>query len=96
MQGLAKLLVIDDDAPSRLNISNILEFVGESCEAVSSDQLGDVDWSAVWSGCIVGNISAGHAATAVMAHLKEAYHIPLLVMGSFPLPVDDLPNFVGE
>ncbi|AXY00576.1 hypothetical protein D1115_04345 [Vibrio alfacsensis] len=29
MQGLAKLLVIDDDAPSRLNISNILEFVGE-------------------------------------------------------------------
>ncbi|AYO10066.1 sigma-54 dependent transcriptional regulator [Vibrio campbellii] len=96
MQGLAKLLVIDDDAPSRLNISNILEFVGESCEAVSSDQLGDVDWSAVWSGCIVGNISAGHAATAVMAYLNEAYHIPLLVMGSFPLPVDDLPNFVGE
>ncbi|AXB32109.1 sigma-54 dependent transcriptional regulator [Vibrio campbellii] len=96
MQGLAKLLVIDDDAPSRLNISNILEFVGESCEAVSSDQLGDVDWSAVWSGCIVGNISSGHSATAVMAHLNEAYHIPLLVMGSFPLPVDDLPNFVGE
>ncbi|AUW04308.1 sigma-54 dependent transcriptional regulator [Vibrio campbellii] len=96
MQGLAKLLVIDDDAPSRLNISNILEFVGESCEAVSSDQLGDVDWSAVWSGCIVGNISAGHSAMAVMAHLNEAYHIPLLVMGSFPLPVDDLPNFVGE
>ena len=96
MQGLAKLLVIDDDAPSRLNISNILEFVGESCEAVSSDQLGDVDWSAVWSGCIVGNISAGHSATAVKAHLNEAHHIPLLVMSSFPLPVDDLPNFVGE
>ena len=96
MQGLAKLLVIDDDAPSRLNISNILEFVGESCEAVSSDQLGDVDWSAVWSGCIVGNISAGHSATAVKAHLNEAHHIPLLVMSSFPLLVDDLPNFVGE
>ncbi|AIV06384.1 MULTISPECIES: sigma-54 dependent transcriptional regulator [Vibrio] len=96
MQGLAKLLVIDDDAPSRLNISNILEFVGESCEAVSSDQLGDVDWSSVWSGCIVANISAGQAATAVMTQLNEAYHIPLLVMGSFPLPVDDLPNFVGE
>ncbi|EDP59153.1 sigma-54 dependent transcriptional regulator [Vibrio sp. AND4] len=96
MQGLAKLLVIDDNAASRLNISNILEFVGESCEAVSSDQLGDVDWSAIWSGCIVVNLCAGHAATAVMARLSQAHHIPLLVMGTFPLPVDDLPNFVGE
>ncbi|HCE3065161.1 TPA: sigma-54-dependent Fis family transcriptional regulator [Vibrio parahaemolyticus] len=96
MQGLAKLLVIDDDASSRLNLSNILEFVGESCEAVGSEQLGDVDWSSVWSGSIVGNISAGRAATAVMTRLNDAYHIPLLVLGSFPLPVDDLPNFVGE
>lgn len=31
-----------------------------------------------------------------MARLNDAYHIPLLVLGSFPLPVDDLPNFVGE
>lgn len=65
MQGLAKLLVIDDDASSRLNLSNILEFVGESCEAVSSDQLGDVDWSELWSGCIIGNISSASAATTV-------------------------------
>ncbi|BBM64108.1 sigma-54 dependent transcriptional regulator [Vibrio alfacsensis] len=96
MQGLAKLLVIDDDAPSRLNISNILEFVGESCEAVSTDQLGDVDWSGVWAGCIIGNVSAGRAATTLMAHLRQAHHIPLLVLGPFPLSVDDLPNFVGE
>jgi sigma-54 specific flagellar transcriptional regulator A len=96
MQGLAKLLVIDDDASSRLNLSNILEFVGESCEAVSSEQLGNVDWSELWSGCIVGNISSGSAATTVMAHLNDAYHIPLLVMGRFPLSVDNLPSFVGE
>lgn len=96
MQGLAKLLVIDDDASSRLNLSNILEFVGENCEAVSSDQLSDVDWSSVWSCCIVGNIPAGQAANTVISHLNSAYHIPLLVMGRFPLPVDDLPNFVGE
>ncbi|MCS0394748.1 sigma-54 dependent transcriptional regulator [Vibrio diabolicus] len=96
MQGLAKLLVIDDDASSRLNLSNILEFVGENCEAVSSDQLSDVDWSSVWSCCIVGNIPAGQAANTVISHLNSSYHIPLLVMGRFPLPVDDLPNFVGE
>jgi len=96
MQGLAKLLVIDDDASSRLNLSNILEFVGENCEAVSSDQLGDVDWSELWSGCIIGNISSASAATTVMAHLSDAYHIPLLVMGRLSLPVDDLPSYVGE
>ena len=86
MQGLAKLLVIDDDASSRLNLSNILEFVGESCEAVSSDQLGDVDWSELWSGCIIGNISSASAATTVMAHLSDAYHIPLLDVWN-PLPL---------
>ncbi|MEX3073722.1 sigma-54 dependent transcriptional regulator [Vibrio alginolyticus] len=96
MQSLAKLLVIDDDASSRLNLSNILEFVGESCEAVSSDKLGDIDWSEQWSGCIVGNIWPDSAAETVREHLNNAYHIPLLIMSSFPLPVDDLPSFVGE
>ncbi|CAM2747807.1 sigma-54 dependent transcriptional regulator [Vibrio mytili] len=96
MQGLAKLLVIDDDATSRLNLSNILEFVGESCEAVSSDQLIELDWSGLWSGCIVGNIEVGSASTNVVTHLSRANHIPLLLMGDFPLSVDHLPNFVGE
>jgi sigma-54 specific flagellar transcriptional regulator A len=31
-----------------------------------------------------------------MSYLKQAHHIPLLVMDSFSFPVDDLPNFVGE
>lgn len=96
MQSLAKLLVIDDDESSRLNLSNILEFVGESCEAVSSDKLGDIDWSELWSGCIVGSISSDSAAETVRAHLSDAYHVPLLIMSSFPLPVDELPSFVGE
>ncbi|TMX32777.1 sigma-54-dependent Fis family transcriptional regulator [Vibrio rotiferianus] len=96
MQGLAKLLVIDDDAPSRLNISNILEFVGESCDAVSSKQLDEVDWSGVWSGCIVGNISNAQTMTQVIAYLSQAHHIPLLIMGPLPLSVDELPNYVGE
>ncbi|MDF2153727.1 sigma-54 dependent transcriptional regulator [Vibrio sp. CAU 1672] len=96
MHGLAKLLVIDDDAQSRLNLSNILEFVGESCEAISSDQLDHVDWSTVWSGCIVGNINGGSTITAVLSQLNDSHHIPLLVMGSLSHPVDDLPNYVGE
>ncbi len=96
MQSLAKLLVIDDDDSSRSNLSNILEFVGESCKAVSSEQLGDIDWSDLWSGCIVGNILSDSAAESVRGHLNNAYHIPLLMMGRFPLPVDELPSFVGE
>jgi sigma-54 specific flagellar transcriptional regulator A len=73
-----------------------LEFVGESCDAVSSKQLDEVDWSGVWSGCIVGNISNAQTMTQVIAYLSQAHHIPLLVMGPLPLSVDELPNYVGE
>lgn len=48
MQSLAKLLVIEDDAAIRLNLSVILEFVGEQCEVIESTQLAQVNWSAVW------------------------------------------------
>uniref|UniRef100_UPI003F586116 hypothetical protein n=1 Tax=Vibrio cholerae TaxID=666 RepID=UPI003F586116 len=48
MQSLAKLLVIEDDAAIRLNLSVILEFVGEQCEVIESTQIDQINWSAVW------------------------------------------------
>ncbi|CSA31766.1 flagellar regulatory protein A [Vibrio cholerae] len=50
MQSLAKLLVIEDDAAIRLNLSVILEFVGEQCEVIESTQIDQINWSAVWVG----------------------------------------------
>ncbi|MCG9679525.1 sigma-54 dependent transcriptional regulator [Vibrio sp. Isolate23] len=96
MQGLAKLLVIEDDAQARINLSNILEFVGEQCEAISSAQLNDVNWSDVWAGCIVGSLQNNHFSTQLSSQLSQANHIPLLIAGTHSYPVEEMTNYVGE
>ncbi|MCG9748927.1 sigma-54 dependent transcriptional regulator [Vibrio brasiliensis] len=96
MQGLAKLLVIEDDANARVNLSNILEFVGEQCEAISSDQLDDLDWSRVWAGCILGSLNDKKLSTKLSDKLSKANHIPLLIAGKHSYPVEELTNYVGE
>ncbi|CAM2851470.1 sigma-54 dependent transcriptional regulator [Vibrio neptunius] len=96
MQGLAKLLVIEDDAQARINLSNILEFVGEQCEAISSAQLNDVNWSDVWAGCIVGSLQSQNFSTQMSTRLSQANHIPLLIVGTHSYPVDEMTNYVGE
>ncbi|EAQ54219.1 sigma-54 dependent transcriptional regulator [Vibrio sp. 10N.222.54.F12] len=95
MQGLAKLLVVDDNAQNRHNLSTILEFVGESCEVISSEQAYKVDWSLQWAGCIIGSIKAKGFAL-LNEKLVHVNHIPLLVIGKNDYPVDELTNFVGE
>ena len=72
MQGLAKLLVIEDDAQARINLSNILEFVGEQCEAISSAQLNDVNWSDVWAGCILGSLQSQNFSTQMSTQLSPS------------------------
>ncbi|NOI76767.1 sigma-54-dependent Fis family transcriptional regulator [Vibrio coralliilyticus] len=96
MQGLAKLLVIEDDAQARINLSNILEFVGEQCEAISSAQLSDVNWSDVWAGCIVGSLQDHNFSTQLSTQLSQANHIPLLIAGTHSYPVEEMTNYVGE
>lgn len=96
MQGLAKLLVIEDDAQARINLSNILEFVGEQCEAISSDQLDDLDWSRVWAGCILGSLNDKKLSAELSDKLSKANHIPLLIAGKHSYPVEELTNYVGE
>ncbi|CAV17811.1 MULTISPECIES: sigma-54 dependent transcriptional regulator [Vibrio] len=95
MQGLAKLLVVDDNAQNRHNLSTILEFVGESCEVISSEQAHKVDWSLQWAGCIIGSIKAKGFAL-LNEKLVHVNHIPLLVIGKNDYPVEELTNFVGE
>ncbi|MEF1283858.1 sigma-54 dependent transcriptional regulator [Vibrio sp. M250220] len=96
MQGLTKLLVIEDDVQARINLSNILEFVGEQCEAISSDQLDDLDWSRVWAGCILGSLNDKKLSTKLSDKLSKANHIPLLIAGKHSYPVEDLTNYVGD
>ncbi|MGO2320106.1 MAG: sigma-54 dependent transcriptional regulator [Vibrio toranzoniae] len=96
MQGLAKLLVVDDNAQDRHNLSTILEFVGESCEVISSEQARKVDWSLPWAGCIIGSIKGKGFNILLNEQLVHANHIPLLVISKNNYSVDELTNFVGE
>lgn len=96
MQGLAKILVIEDDAQARINLSNILEFVGEQCEAISSRQLEEPNWSGLWGGCIVGSLIGDSLPASLSEKLASANHIPLLIAGTHSYPVDELTNYVGD
>ncbi len=96
MQGLAKLLVIEDNAQARTNLSNILEFVGEQCEAISSNQILDIDWSQLWAGCIIGSLQDDQFTAELSEKLLKANHIPLLIAGKYSYPIDEFTNYVGE
>ncbi|WP_428771771.1 sigma-54 dependent transcriptional regulator [Vibrio sp.] len=96
MQGLAKLLLIEDDAQARTNLSNILEFVGEQCLAISSDQVEQVNWSGLWAGCIVGSLLGDKLPEALVEKMTQAHHIPLLVADKQSYVLDDFPQYVGE
>lgn len=96
MQGLAKLLVVEDNAQERVNLSNILEFVGEQCEIISSNQLNDLDWSKIWSGCIIGSINGSKLTPELSEKLSASHHIPLLIAGKHSYSLEDYPHFVGE
>ncbi|MGX9417229.1 sigma-54 dependent transcriptional regulator [Vibrio sp. RC27] len=96
MQGLAKLLVIEDDPTTRQHLSIILEFVGELCDVVTSSKIDKIDWSLPWAGCILGSMEYGTISTELREHLSKANHIPLLVANQQPYSIDEFPNFVGE
>ncbi len=96
MQGLAKLLVIEDDPSIRLNLSIILEFVGELCEVIESSQVDQVKWSTTWSGCIIGSVNDQKLPEALVSYLTKANHIPLLVAGKQPYTLEEFPHYVGE
>lgn len=96
MQGLAKLLVIADDSQVRTNLITVLEFVGQHCLVVSSEQLDQIDWSQPWSAGIIGALADSKLSHRLLSKLNQANHIPLLVTSQFTGSVESLTNFVGE
>ncbi|ASK54791.1 sigma-54-dependent Fis family transcriptional regulator [Vibrio tarriae] len=96
MQSVAKLLVIEDDAALRLNLSVILEFVGEQCEVIESTQIDQINWSVVWGGCILGSLRGQALSEQLIQSLAKANHIPLLVANKQPYSLEEFPNYVGE
>ncbi|SHE94156.1 sigma-54 dependent transcriptional regulator [Vibrio gazogenes] len=96
MQGLAKLLVIEDNPAIRQQINIILDFVGEPCEVIESSQFEQIDWSDVWAGCLLGSLQSGHLSETVQTRLQDLTHIPLLMMDQQPYSLETFSNYVGE
>ncbi|OLQ89218.1 sigma-54-dependent Fis family transcriptional regulator [Vibrio ponticus] len=96
MQGLAKLLVIEDDAQAQINLASILDFVGEQCEVVNAAQIDSLDISGIWSGCIIGSIDKAEHAAKLNEKLSYASHIPLLILNSSFAYAEDFTNYVGD
>lgn len=96
MLGLLKVLVIEDDAQLRTNLSNIFEFVGEQCHAIDSSEIESIDWTLPWSGCVIGSLQNSQVPVSLNQHLTMATHIPLLVVGSHPYSFEHKAQYVGE
>ncbi len=96
MQGLAKLLVIEDDPTTRQHLSIILDFVGEQCDVIESSQTDQINWSEIWAGCILGSMNGKALSSELKEKLLKANHIPLLIADKQPYCLDEFPNYVGE
>ncbi|KEY91534.1 polar flagellar protein [Candidatus Photodesmus blepharus] len=96
MQGLSKILVIEDDAQVRVNLENILKFLGEQCEVITLEQIEELDWSALWSGCVVGSLYSKKFPIQLIQKLANADHIPLLIAGKHSYPIESYPQYVGN
>ncbi|PJC88272.1 sigma-54-dependent Fis family transcriptional regulator [Vibrio sp. HA2012] len=96
MQGLAKLLIIEDDTQMQSHLSSIFEFIGEHAEVLGSDVIDRVDFSKAWVGCVIGSINNPSTVAALSEKLGRAVHIPLLALSTSVLQLEDLPHYVGE
>jgi len=96
MQGLAQLLVIEDDQQVKHDLSIILDFIGEQGKVISSDQLDQIEWSGAWAGCILGSLDPSADLARITKYLRQSNHIPLLVLSSNVIKVEEFPHFVGE
>ena len=96
MQGLATLLVIEDDTEMQSRLTTIFEFIGEHAEVLGSDAVDKLDFTQTWSGCLLGSINNQSNTTILRDELERAVHIPLLALGDSSIQLEDLPHYVGE
>nr|WP_086941116.1 sigma-54 dependent transcriptional regulator [Thaumasiovibrio occultus] len=96
MQGVAKILVIDDEAQSRHDLGVIFEFVGEPCVCLPLSLVEKTLPEHAWKACFVGKIASKRALTAVLDTINEQTHLPMLALREHHELLSSFPNYVGD
>ena len=96
MQGLEKILLIDDDQQHRHDLSVILQFVGIDHVAMATCELNNAIWGQNWAGCLFGTIESTSLRNDVLNTLKKHHHIPVVSLLSDVEKLAELPNYVGN
>ncbi len=96
MQSVAKILVIDDDAQSRHDLSVIFDFVGEQCQAVPLQDVDETLSKNSWNACFIGKVTSKKTLLATLEKLSNDKHIPLIGFQEHHEILSSLSNYVGE
>ncbi|MFS1875154.1 sigma-54 dependent transcriptional regulator [Enterovibrio norvegicus] len=96
MQGLAKILVIEDDEKFRHDLGVILEFIGEQYLLCSTTELNEMHWKQAEGACFLGNIHSPQRLSQVLENLAINNHIPVIALSKHKTELSGLANFVGE
>ncbi|WP_413110713.1 sigma-54 dependent transcriptional regulator [Thaumasiovibrio sp. DFM-14] len=96
MQGVAKVLVIDDEPQSRRDLGVIFEFMGKKVHAIALSELDETLNTQPWQACFVGHIHSNHKLRPALETLFSSRHIPLIGFEEHYGLFSELPNYVGE
>lgn len=96
MQGLAKILVVDDDQQHIRNLGVILEFIGEGYQWATSSDFDTIAIAQGWNAVLIGHIASTSALDRIIASLQTHGHIPILTLPGHHELLVHLPNYVGE
>lgn len=96
MQGLTKILVIEDDETFRHDLGVILEFIGEQYLLCSADELTDTHWKHAEEVCFLGHVYSPECLAKIIDNLTVNKFIPIIALPKYKTELSALPNFVGE
>lgn len=96
MQGIPKILIIDDNLSFQQNLSVILDFVGEKYKLVSSQSIDISLFEYEWETCFLGHITQRTQLLKIVDLLQQFPNIPVIALASHHDVLAGLTNHVGD
>lgn len=96
MQGVAKILIIDDNHSFQQNLSVIMDFVGEQYQLVSSQSVDGSLFDNEWETCFLGHIDQTSQLFKIVELLQKYPNIPVVALSMHHDVLSVLTNHVGD